>query len=531
MKYDLIIYNANIYGDFNTKYNSIAVKAGRIIHLAKDNSLKDFNADEKIDMMGKTVLPGFIDSHSHFSYYYVILSSFVNCQVKLNEDMIVTLDKMKKVVEKTTPGEWIRGWGFTDYKVKEERYPTLEELDSIASNNPVAIIHNSWHTAVVNTLGLKKLGIPLINKNNSAENPKEIIRDRNGKSTGLLIEKPMFKISMQSMLKDFDKLPYEEKFKYMNRATDYFASMGITTIVDPACPPETINDYCRAYNEKKLKMRHVIMPEYNESSDFFKSGVKSNIGNDILKIGAVKIFSDGSFSARTAAVSIPFKGDPNGGDLFFSQEELDKIVQELDSAGYQIATHAIGDRAIREVINSYKKVIKDKKNPQRHRIEHISCITPDLIKEMAEYNIQGSVFPQSIYEQGDSFNKYYGDNIDRVYPFRSLIDNGVFLTGSSDCPVLCPNPILAMKDALNRTTEQGLVLSPDQRITAEEAFKLYTINSAYSVFAENDIGSLEEGKLADFIVLTDDLFNIDSKKWEKINVEKTFVGGKLVFTK
>jgi predicted amidohydrolase YtcJ len=246
----------------------------------------------------------------------------------------------------------------------------------------------------------------------------------------------------------------------------------------------------------------------------------------------MKLFGDGSLSGRTAAVSIPYQNTTNTGILYRSQEMLDDIIYKLDKQNFQIAVHAIGDRAVEQVLNSYKKVMGiNKPNIKRHRIEHAGILNPDLIQSMADLDLVAAVQPRMLYEQGDGFYRSCGEErIQWIYPYRELIEQGIHVAGSSDCPVVSPDPILGMRDAIMRKTEEGRVLAPSQRLDADMALRMYTQEAAFSIFEENNIGTIEEGKLADMVVLSQNPLTTSPESWgDKLRVEMTMVGGNIVY--
>jgi predicted amidohydrolase YtcJ len=275
----------------------------------------------------------------------------------------------------------------------------------------------------------------------------------------------------------------------------------------------------------------VAMPYYDWSASWLADGVPSSAGGVRVRVGAVKLFADGSLSGCTAAVSQPYQGSHNHGILHRTQAELDALVRTLDERGFQIGVHAIGDRAIVQTLRAYAAVLGRGPNQRRHRLEHVGVLTPALLAELARLDVVVATQPRMLFEQGDGFVHSCGEErIAWVYPYRALIDAGVHVAGSSDCPVVSADPILGMRDAVLRRTEEGRVLAPEQRLDARQALRMWTEEAAYSLFMETERGRLVPGAAADLVVLAADPLATDPETWnEQLRVEMTVVGGEIVF--
>ncbi|MDY6877423.1 MAG: amidohydrolase [Chloroflexota bacterium] len=511
-------------------FDAVAVKHGRIVAVGRANELGRLEARRKVHLDGQVLIPGLIDAHNHLSMYSVLLR-YVDCRVPLNGDVSDLQEIIRLKVQETAPGEWIRGWGFADYKVKQHRFPTLRELDEVSPSNPVVVLHASGHSAVLNTLALEQLGI-----DEQTPDPPDgqIERDpQTGKPNGVLHEAAMQQFSFESMFREFVTLGPDEQIAVLQVGIEEYVKMGITTVCDAGCLPPLLSAYQEAERRGVLKCRVVAMPFYEWNEALLESGLRSGFGSERFKIGAIKLIGDGSLSGRTAAVSEPYQNTDGLGILYRDQEALDKIVQELDARGYQIAVHAIGDRAVEQVLLAYEKVIgRGNPNIRRHRMEHAGILNPDLLRFMADIDLVIATQPRMLYEQGDGFYRSCGEErIQWVYPYRAFIEKGLHVAGSSDCPVVSPDPILGMRDALLRQTEEGRVLAPAQRLDPEQALHMFTQDAAYSIFEEDNKGTIEEGKLADMIVLSGDPLTTPPETWEEqVQVEMTVVGGEIVYS-
>ncbi|MBN1536472.1 MAG: amidohydrolase [Anaerolineales bacterium] len=510
---------------------AIAVKNGRIFAVGKTDELGGVNAKTRINLEGKTLIPGLIDAHNHLSYYSMLLR-LLDCRTPLHGEVAELLEKIQREVKQSEPGKLIRGWGFAEYKIRDRRYPTLAEMDEAAPNNPVIITHASGHSAVTNSLMLKQMKI-----DSQTPDPKggKIERDpQTNEPTGVLHDAAMFQYSLEALIMEFGALSLEERIVVLEQGAEDYARLGITTVGDPGTLPSQLSAYQEAARSKRLKCRVSAFPFYEMSKPFLDSGLRTGFGTDMFKIGPIKLIGDGSLSGRTAAVSQPYQNTDSLGLLYRDQEALDKIVAELDALGQQIAIHAIGDRAVEQVLLAYEKVIgKGNPNTRRHRMEHAGIVNPQLLQLMKGIDLVIATQPRMLYEQGDGFYRSCGEErIHSVYPYKTYIEMGLHVAGSSDCPVTNPNPLLGMRDGILRQTEEGLTLAPEQKLSVEQVFHMFTWDAAYSLFDENDKGTLEEGKFADMLVLSEDPFTLPAEKWEsQLKVEKTIVGGEVVYSK
>ena len=526
---DLLILGARLPGSAqDTPAVALAIQGGRIAAMAPSDQLSHLPAQHTLDARGRTVSPGFIDAHSHLLFYCMALRT-VDCRVPLHGSVEEALERLRRQVQAVRPGEWVRGWGYADYKTRERRFPTLAELDDVAPANPIAVLHASWHSAMVNSQALKRMGI-----DGATPDPAggAIARDpASGAPTGLLHEAAMGIVSFETMVEEFLQLPREQQLAALAAGSAEFAALGITTSCDAMCKPSLVAIYHDAERQGLLKSRVVAMPYYDWCLPDFGQGPARSFGAGMVKQGAIKLSGDGSLSGRTAAVSEPFLGTGNTGILYRDQQSLERIVLDLDAQGLQIAIHAIGDRAVAQVVAAYSQVIRaGRENEKRHRIEHAGVLSPLLIQSMADRDLVVATQPRMLYEQGDGFLRSCGEQRMRyVYPYRSLIEHGLHVAGSSDCPVVSPNPVLGMRDAVLRRTEEGEELAPGEKLDTVQAFGMFTREAAYSIGEDEALGTLEAGKAADLVLLSADPLLTPAEDWErKVRVELTVVNGEIV---
>ncbi len=528
---DLLLLGATILTGADTVNvtDAVAIKNGRIVAVGKQSEMSQLQAKQKIHLDGKVIVPGFIDAHNHLSLYSVLLQ-YLDCRTSLNGEIDEVLERIEEKAKKTPPGEWIRGWGYADYKMKQRRFPTLEEMDAISPNNPTAIIHISGHSVIVNSQALKETGI---DENTPDPVGGQIERDINtGKLNGVLHETAMQNYSFESIFMEFLMMDQESQMEIIRKGTHDYAKIGITSAWDAAAVPQLLAAYQEAERRGNLGCRVTAAPLYDLCKEAVDSGILCNFGSDWFKTGAIKLLGDGSLSGRTAAVSIPYQGTENTGILYRNQDELDKLVKTLDEKGLQIAIHAIGDVAVDQVLSAYEKVIKKGgQNKRRHRMEHAGILNQELIQRMVDVDLVIATQPRMLFEQGDGFYRSCGDDrVQMLYPYRSLIENGLHVGGSSDCPVVSADPVLGMQNAVLRKTEEGRVLAPGQCLEPEQALQMFTQGSAYTCFEENERGTIENDKLADMVVLSSNPLNTPAENWDSaVKVEMTIVGGKIVF--
>jgi predicted amidohydrolase YtcJ len=526
---DLIFSGGTIHTGLETlpPGSAIAIKSGRILAVDRAAELSRLEARQRIDLQGRTVIPGLIDAHNHLSWYAMLLR-YVDCRVPLNGSLFTALVRIQDRAQELRPGEWIRGWGFADYKVSERRFPTLAEMDESAPDHPVIIIHASGHSAVMNSLALQTVGFD----EHTPDPPGgKIERDAHtGQLTGVLHETAMVQFSMDSMFKEFLALGLEQQVAILEQGTQEYARLGITTACDASVMPPLLSCYQEAARLGRLNCRITAMPFYDWSRPVIDSGLRTGFGSGWMKLGPVKLISDGSLSGRTAAVSQPYQGTQDLGILYYPQEKLDQIVRELDARDLQIAIHAIGDRAVEQVLLAYEKVTGGG-NPHRHRMEHAGIVSHQLVQKMVDTNLVIATQPRMLYEQGDGFYRSCGEErIHRVYPYKTFIESGLHTAGSSDCPVVSPDPLLGMRDAVLRQTEEGRVLAPEQRLAPEQALYMFTQDAAWSLFDEREKGTLQEGRLADLLVLSADPLALPAEQWEEqMHVEMTVIDGRIIY--
>ncbi len=525
---DLVLLNGIILTvdkDFS-RAEAVAIRDGKILGVGENKTIKQFigRNTKVVDLKGKTVLPGFHDAHCHMYMFGVQLSQ-VNCRsppVKSIEEIIV---KLREKIEKKPMVRWIVGWGYDDTKLYEKRHPNRWDLDQVSSENPVVLRRTCGHTMVVNSKALELVGY---NKNSPQPEGGEIeIDPSSGDLTGILRETAMNPVN--DVIRSYTVEETEEAIKL---ACKQALMEGITSYQEAGLRTIPIKAYQNLHERGELPIRVYMMISSDLLEQMIKTGLTTGFGDDWLKIGPIKIMMDGGMGGKTAALYEPYEGTKdNMGIIYMSQQRLDIMVKKAHNAGFQVAIHGIGDRAINIILNSYERAIRD--NPRedhRHRIEHCGLSTLSINKRLKELNVLPVGQPPFLYNIGDSFNNNLGPiRIMWTYPFKTWFENDFKPSGSSDRPVVLGAPLLGMWAAVNRETETGVVLACQERVTPEQAVMMYTINAAYACFEEKIKGSIEPGKLADMVVLSNDPTKVSTNTIKDIKVMMTLVNGKIVY--
>ena len=528
-KAELIITNANIWtGNENQpRAEAMAIVGDLIVAIGSNADIDLFKVSttEVIDAKGKFITPGFIDTHVHLLDGGFNLSSVKLRDAKSPEDFSQRIADFAKTVPE---GTWILGgeWDGSDWPA----LPSKDWIDELTPNHPVFVTRLDGHMALANSLALKLAGI-----DKSVEDVQGgvIIRNDAGELTG------MFKDNATPLITS--KIPAvsnELTDKAMDDAMKYFVSNGVTTIHNvwyPTDAPGNAEAFARAKKDNRMLVRMfdlASLEKWKERAELVK---KNGTGDKWIRSNGLKAVFDGALGSHTAAFIEPFTDAPTDRGLFMLPEnDLYQWASEADKVNLQLAIHAIGDRAIKVLLDTYQRIQDENgEKDRRFRIEHAQHIDPTDFKRFAELNVIASVQPYHAIDDGRWAETAIGpERIKSTYAFKSLMDAGATVSFGSDWPVAPGSPLLGMYAAVTRRTiddrnPDGWV--PEQKISIEQALKAYTLNGAYASFDEDIKGTLKVGKLADFVILDSDLTQIDPVQIKEVTVVQTFVGGKKVF--
>ena len=537
---DKLFINGEIYSmkKEGEKFQSLGIKDGKITFLGTDEEAKNLSSKELINLKGKMMIPGMADAHLHL-YAYCQNLTFVDLSKVHNINEMINL--MKEKIKNVKKGDWVKGVNFDQSKWKENRFPTLEEMDSISKDNPIIIKRCCLHAVVANSKALKMAGI---GKNYQAGSGGIVELDKDGMPNGILREQStkVFDDILPDPLKDI-----EVQKKIMQDVLNDMSSKGITTIHTYAAKiwqyNEDINIYKNFEKEGKLPLRVTVCID-----ELFEPEIltKEKLNNPYRKVqlGAYKIFSDASMGSRSAALKEPYSDDPkNSGFMLFTQEELNNKILTGYEHGLQPAIHAIGDRALDMTLSAIEYTLKttkekgmtdeEQKNRLPFRIIHVQMIDDDLLERMKKLplvlDIQPIFLCTDLHWIEDRIGK---ERLKGSFALKTMEKAGLIQTGGSDCPVETYEPLKGIYAAVTRQDMEGYPIEgflPEERLSVYEALCMYTKNVPYATGQESVLGTLEIGKFADLTVLEKNLFKIDKKEIKDVKVEQTYVAGNSVF--
>ena len=521
-----ILYNGKIYaapdGAGFRIIQAIAIADGKMIAAGDNAEIRALAgpATKKTDLAGKTVLPGFIDSHTHVGLFGVDHLRSVACDL----DSIAEIQKaIRERAARTPKGEWIRGFKYDDTKTAEGRKLNRRDLDAAAPDHPVIIGHRGGHTGFVNSLALQKFDL-----NDKTPDPAggQLGRDPLGHLTGELRETAM------DRFRDHDNPPTRaERAEAVKLLTKLFAASGITSAHDTYGSPEDLLSYQDAFEAGHLSCRLYAFIYYRYIDRMISAGIKTGFGNDWVRVGGMKLVCDGSISERTARMSQAYVGKPDDyGIIVMPEAELYEHARKAHLAGWQIGTHANGDVGIDIALKVYERLAREHpKSDPRFRLEHCTLVNDDLLKRIKALDAIPTPFWTYVYYHGEKMKNYGEERLNRMFAMRSFLDYGIRVAPGSDYVPGPFSPMMALQSCVTRTDSKGNVWGARQKITVAEAIRASTRNGAYASYEENVKGTLEPGKFADLVVLGRDPFLEDPSTMRTIPVERTMTGGRWVF--
>ena len=532
-----LFYNAKFYtlNESNTA-QSMLCENGRILAMDCDPlAYADDPSCEQIDLKGRIVLPGFHDSHEHFLCYAIDKEKIDFYNARSVKEMAEMTSRY--IQERRIPkGQWIQGGGWNENFFDIKKVPTRKQLDDMAPDNPVMFTRACCSTAVANTAALQLAGIF---ENPPQMNDGEIVVDENGIPTGLLNERARFYV--------YDIIPNISKDDVKQLILDYQEDLlktGLTTVQtdDFKLWDATFKDILQAYKELeqegKLKVRFIQqlrLVNHEELDAYLAMGIKPYEGSEMFKTGTFKLLPDGSLGGKTAALLAPYEGEPdNRGILTYSREELYSLLEKAHVNGLQLAMHAIGDGTMDLVLSCYKELQeKHPKEDPRFRIIHCQITNEDILNRFAEQNVIADIQPLFIKADMEVAEQLIGkERLRTSYNWKTMLQKGVHISGSSDAPVESFDPRLAIYCAVTSKNLEGKPENgwmPEQRLSREEAIALYTTGSAYTCYEENIKGRLKDGFLADFIVMPDDIMTIPEEEIQTLRIDEAWVGAEQVY--
>ena len=476
----------------------------------------------KIDLGGKTVLPGFIDAHSHPASAGLQHLKSVDCDLRSIREIVTAL---RERAQKTPPGEWVLGFKYDDTKTAEGRPLTIADLDKASTDHPIFVEHRGGHTAWVNSLALRKTGIT-----ESTPDPDGGKFDHDpatGKLTGHVRENA--KAAFEKLIPQ--NATDEDRRAGVKLISQMVAKTGITSFHDAYTSPEELRAYQEARDAGELLTRVYCLMGYWAIDKMIAAGVRTGLGDEWVRVGPMKMTCDGSISERTARLSQSYVGRPNDfGILVMDEPQMYEYARKAHAAGWQIGVHANGDVAIAKVLNVYERLQREmpRRDP-RFRIEHCTVINDELVARIKALGAIPTPFSTYVYYHGEKMREYGPERLNHMFALRTFLDNGIRATQASDYPPGPFEPMMALHSETTRTDMKGNVWGPAQKITLEEAIRVGTMHSAYASYEEKVKGSIESGKYADLVVLGRDVFREPPQTIVSIPIERTMAGGKWVW--
>ena len=496
--------------------------SGRVLEAGDDALLAGIPAGNRIDGGGAFMLPGLTDAHAHV-YRQGLLTVNLNLTGTASRDEAV--GRIRAYSEQRRAG-WIVGRGWNQVLWPSNAFPNASHIDAVVPDRPVWLRRIDGHAGWANSRALEIAGI-------DADTPDpiggKIVRDENGRATGILIDKAMGLIDRQ--------VPPPTRADIrdaMTSAIDSLLELGITGVHDAGINKTEAEVYLSMADDNALGMRiYAMLLDAGDNLAAFDAPIRA-YGNDRLDIASVKLVSDGALGSRGAAMIEPYDDDAeNTGLPFWTQDQLDGFVQLANDKGFQVGIHAIGDRGNRMALDAFERVQGGEPSPLRNRVEHAQILAVDDIPRFAELGVVASMQPvHATSDMNMAEDRVGPDRIKGGYAWRRLIDSGAIIASGSDFPVELPNPFHGLHAAVARQDRNDLPAGgwyADQAMTRAEALHSFTLGAAYAAHQESRLGSLESGKWADFILVDRDYFGVPTAEIDDIRVLQTWVGGKLVF--
>lgn len=531
---DLLLTNGNIYTvtEKQPKGEAVAVKANRIVFVGSNGDAKRFHAAKIVDLHGGTVVPGFTDSHCH-------IFGIGEREMRFNMEGINSLQtflaRVKERVDKTSPGKWITGHGWIETFWKPPQFPTRQDLDEIAPNNPVFLTRADGHASIANSAALK---IARIDRNTPDPFGGQILK-KYGEPNGMLLDHAQDLVG-----KSIPKATQAEQEEALLRGIEREIKLGWCEFQNAGSHREDIDVIQKAFRAGKIKSRFVnaVYGPGQDAQNFLREGPIINAFDYHFTQRTIKVLFDGALGSRGAALLKPYSDAPETSGLLREKpEDLRPMFEEALRRGIQVETHALGDRANRLILDLYEQAFKAvpaderKIREPRWRIEHAQIVDPDDIPRFAKLGVIPSMQPS--HAISDLFFAPARLGMDRLvgaYAWQSFLKSGCIIAGGSDAPVERGEPMIEFYAAVARKSikgKSGEGWHPEQAVSRADALKMFTIWPAYAAFEEKDKGSIEVGKLADFTVLSRDIMKIPEAEILETQNEMTVIGGEIIYSR
>ncbi len=514
----LVVVNGNVLtqDDAQPVAEAFAIKDGRFVAVGSNDDVQNLVSPGTaiVDAAGGTVVPGFIDAHSHPTG--AGLNALKNVDTNLGSIALMQ-EALRARAGETPPGAWIVGYMYDDTKQEEGRPVNRLDLDAVSTNHPIVVGHRGGHTGVYNSMAFATAGV-------TVDTPDPFgghFYRENGELTGKVAERARGAFNVVSTSTRAERAAGVALIcRQMN-------AQGLTSVHQASTGSAAFTAYQDAREAGDLTFRMHALASGGSFPSLNGGGIRTGFGDEWLRIGAVKYVADGSASERTMAMSTAYAGRPDDfGIMTMTQEQVHEVVEEAHRSGWQVAIHANGDVTIDMVLNAYERVQREwPRADARHRIEHCSLVNPSLLQRIADGGVIPAPFYTYAHYHGEKWIEYGEEKMEWMFAHKSFLDYGIPVAPASDHSPGPYEPLMAIQSMVTRKDFSGRVWGPSQRITVDQALKVCTVNGAYASFEENEKGTITAGKLGDFVILAEDPHDVDPDRIKEIQVVRTVVGG------
>lgn len=527
---DLIFTGGRVHtvNENNDIAEAVAVGGGRIIAVGSAAAVRPLAGPgtRTVELLGRSLLPGFTDAHGHFVGVGSSMTA-IDCKAPGMQSISALQEAVRQRAATQPRGTWIRGRGYDQSRLAEGRHPNRDDWDAVAPEHPVIFTRTCGHIQSVNSRAMTLAGV-----DDATPDPAGGRFDRaDGRNLGVVYE------TAGAAFAPVSALGREELHAALLRANQAYLAAGCTSVHDAGGLTGAAFVPCQdlvAAGEIQVRLYAftTVNSRQHPLIGMLNLGLHTGFGDDRLRLGAFKVMTDGSSSGPTAATREPYTSDSDDfGILYWSQEDLDDLIGRAHRQGFQCTVHAVGDKAIEQTLNAMARAQAEfPRAGLRHRIEHCAILPPDLQQRVQAQGIVPAMQPAFFWEFGDGYIVNYGQHrADTMFPVGSLTKLGVRVAGSSDAPVTHYAPLFGIEQAITRATMDGQVCGPAERVDLTTAIRLHTINGAYASFEEQQKGSIEVGKLADLVLLAEDLSRVPVEQIRDTGVVMTVGGGEAVY--
>jgi predicted amidohydrolase YtcJ len=525
---DLIVVNARVLTSDSTaaRAQAFAVRDGKFLAVGTSADIRNLagKGTRIVDAKGMTVTPGFIDAHCHPSGVGELYSADANVKTKA-----LLQENLRKRAAQTPAGFWVEGFMFDDTKLTDATPLDRRDLDAVSTQHPIYVAHRGGHTAWFNSKALELAGIT---RDTPDPQHGRYFRDANGDLTGRVAELAVEKVLAAGMREKFTPEQERERARAgMSHISKLLTAAGLTTVHDLSAVVDNIRAYEEIRANGELRHRAYMMIRGDAFPKLRDAGVYTGFGDEWIRVGGVKFAADGSASERTMRMSTPYVGTQDYGILTMTQQEIHDAVEDAHRHGWQVGIHANGDVTIDMVLQAYERVLTKWPHPdRRHRIEHCTLVTPELLKRIKATGSIPTPFWTYVYFHGEKWSNYGDEKLSRMFAHRSFLDYGIVVPGASDYNPGPFEPLMAIQSMVTRRDYRGREWGPNQKVSVDEALRIATLNGAHASYEEKVKGSITAGKLADFVMLEKDPHEVDANTIKDIRIASTYVGGKEMYS-